>query len=548
MNRRTYLKLLAGTGATATLAGCWNDPSGEGTTAPTPGAPPQDPDGTLPTPEEPDADALAEEYGTVVDMVEDAGCDPDGSEPCDDAFREAAGDDTLLRFPAGTYRFEETNRVFEREHLGIVGDGDVTFEAPAGHNGKWIVVDRGRDLLFRNVRVDASADNCAPTLKLGVSDGLDVRDVRVVGRGIREGSRPRGEGGNVPVGSAFLPIVRSPDGEGVVERFVAREGGRIGTYNHGDGRVGIYIGPSHRGSVRLVDCRLEEFPNNGIYASRTNGVVSVEGGVFRNNDISQVRLGSEGSTLTGATIEVDVGDVGGPNAPGDYLNPRGVRIESGQMDTAGVAVRDTHVAVRDAPGSPGIAVGNNGGEFTVESSTVIVDSDGSTAILAKAPTGGKQYQPPPAPHGGRIENVQIGGSAATGYAVWIVERPETVVSNVRIDQRGENRDGLYVSRSPNCTLRNCTLLASRYPILVRPTPEPPSGCLVRLDAMQLLDAVGDVDALLDRFPGFIDRDETFCIEAEYADMGGVSDPIIAITGIGPGGVLKEVLSRRSLEE
>ncbi|WP_121823391.1 hypothetical protein [Halostella salina] len=552
MNRRRYLQSLAGTGALAALAGCWDGPDGDGPRRTT-DAPTRRPPETPPPPEDPDTEELADEYGTVVDMVADAGCDPDGDEPCDAAFRDAAAADTLLRFPAGTYRFERTNRLSGLTNLGVVGDGDVTFEAPAGHNDKWIVIDGGRDLLFRNVTVDASADNCAPTLQLGVEDGLDVRDVRVVGRGTRDGSAPEGEGGNVPVGNALLPIVRSPDGEGVVRRFVAQEGGRIGTYNHGDGRVGIYVGPSHAGTLRLVDCHVAEFPNNGVYASRTTGVVHVEGGTFRNNDISQVRLGSEGSVVEGTTVEVDIEDVGGPNAPADYLNPRGIRIESGRAGSnagrspGGVTVRDADVRMFAAPASPGIAVGTNGGDFTIESTRVRVDADGSTGILAKAPTGGQHYDPPPKPHSGTITDVRILGESATGHAVWVIGRGDTTFENLRVDQAGERRDGLYLSRSPNCTVSDCSLLTGRYPVLLQPTEEPTGDCLVRLDTTEFLGTTGDIEDLLRRLPVDLGGSRTLCVDPDYADMGGVTDPVIALTDIRGGDVLKEVISRRSLD-
>ena len=552
MNRRRCLKLLAATGATPSLAGCWDGRDSDG-------SPETSRDSTRPDPEEPpssedpDADSLADEYGTVVDMVADAGCDPDGDEPCDAALREAAADDTLLRFPEGTYRFEETTRITGRTDLGVVGDGDVTFRAPAGHNGKWIVIDEGRNLAFRNVTVDVSADDCAPTLQLGVRDGLDVRDVTVAGRGTVDGSAPEGEGENAPVGNALLPIVRSPDGEGVVRRFVAQEGGRIGTYNRGEGRVGIYIGPSHRGTIRLANCHVAEFPNNGVYASRTPGVVRVEGGTFRNNDISQVRLGSEGSTVAGTTVEVDVGEVGGPNGAADYLNPRGIRIESGRnsaesgQSSGGVTVRDATVRMFDAPESPGIAVGTNSGDFTVESTRVRVDSDGSTAVIAKAPNGGQHYDPPPKPHSGTITDVQIFGESADGPAVWIIERPETTIENVQVDQTGERRDGLYLVRSPNCAVRNCTLLTGRYPVLIRPNEEPVDACLVRLDATEFLGTLGDVQDVLRRLPVELGESRTFCVDADYADIGGVNDPVIALTDIRENDVLKEVIPRNSLE-
>ena len=44
-----------------------------------------------------------EQYDRVVDITE-AGADNSGEEPIDDVFAEEAQDDTLLKFPPGTYR------------------------------------------------------------------------------------------------------------------------------------------------------------------------------------------------------------------------------------------------------------------------------------------------------------------------------------------------------------------------------------------------------------------------------------------------------------
>ena len=41
-------------------------------------------------------------FKRTVNMVEDAGCDPTGNEPCDEQLQAAADDYTLLKFPAGT--------------------------------------------------------------------------------------------------------------------------------------------------------------------------------------------------------------------------------------------------------------------------------------------------------------------------------------------------------------------------------------------------------------------------------------------------------------
>jgi hypothetical protein len=435
---------------------------------------------------------LAARFATVVDATS-AGCDPTGEAACGPAILDAAADDTLLVFPSGEYRIDETLTLFGFENFGIRGDADdVTFVAPPDFNGRWLMADRGRDLVVENLTLDVRAENSAPELLLAVEDGLEVRDVEVVGRGTRRASDPSEES-DVGVGSSFLPVVRSPDGEGIVERYVATTGGRIGTYNQGNGRIGIYIGGSNAGRIRLVDCHLEEFPNNGVYASRTPGVVEVVGGTYRNNDISQVRLGSRGSSVEDATVEVDVEAVAEPNRPDRFLNPRGVRIESGSLDTAGVTVRNVEVRVKSSP-TAGIVVERPGGEFTVEDTEIRIETDDSTAIRAKRPTGGA-HDPPPKPHHGTISGVTITGDAPAGAAIRLFGRPGSTIENTTVAESGDGRDGIVLTDSPT-TIAGSRVESGRYPLVLRAAEPATEGCLVSLEDARLATAAADAGELL----------------------------------------------------
>jgi hypothetical protein len=182
-------------------------------------------------------------FKRTVNMVEEAGCDPTGNEPCDEEITDAADDFTLLKFPPGEYRLTEKNIVLGKTNLGFVGEGDVRFTVPEQFNEKVLVVDDGTGLLFENIDIDQTADGATAGLHLGVDDDLEVHDVTFIGEGINPASDPRGEGsGNPTVTNAFTPIVRSPDGTGIAENVVAENAGLLGAYNAGDGRVGVFIG------------------------------------------------------------------------------------------------------------------------------------------------------------------------------------------------------------------------------------------------------------------------------------------------------------------
>ncbi|EMA54320.1 hypothetical protein C451_06715 [Halococcus thailandensis JCM 13552] len=397
-------------------------------------------------------------FKQTVDMVSDAGCDPSGNEPCDSKIRNAADDHTLLKFPPGEYRITEKNAILDKTNLGFLGEGDVRFKAPAGYNKKMLVVDDGTGLLFENIDVDLRASGATPGLHFGVDDDLEVHDVEYIGQGIHPNSDPRGGGnGNPAVTYALYPIVRSPDGTGTVSNVVAKNDGLMGAYNHGNGRVGVWIGISHKGTVTLKNCQFEGFPNNGLYCSRTGGAVQVEGGVFRNNDITQVRLSSSDSYVKNATITADFDNSNSPN-PGDTLNSRGVRFEAGKFGYRGASVENCDITIASTPNSSGgVVVGSDGADHAIRNTRIKVDVDSIRGVYAKAPVGFGNRGPPPKPHSTTLENVSVTGSASGADAVRIDQRDDSVVKGCCIDQNGGNRNGVRLVDSDGSKVVNSTI-------------------------------------------------------------------------------------------
>lgn len=88
----------------------------------------------------------------------------------------------------------------------------------------------------------------------------------------------------------------------------------------------------HSGTAYFIDCHIESFPNNGLYGSGPGqgngpgGAVHVIRGLFRNNNVSNVRVGSDTSSVIGT---VSIQDGHAPINRGD--NQRGVWVrETGQ--------------------------------------------------------------------------------------------------------------------------------------------------------------------------------------------------------------------------
>src|SRR5699024_5506706 len=166
---------------------------------------------------------------------------------------------------------------------------------------KGININYGTCVLVENITI--RQDNETPCVQVAPDDGLEVHGLKMLGEGISSASSGHGSGGS-EAENAFNPMVRSSGGKGMVENIVLHNEGRMGAYS----RVGVWIGQENKGTITLRNCNVEGFSGNGVYASRTPGVVKVEGGLYKNNDLSQVRIGSAGSYVDGATCETDVSE------------------------------------------------------------------------------------------------------------------------------------------------------------------------------------------------------------------------------------------------
>jgi hypothetical protein len=102
----------------------------------------------------------------VVNMVQDAGCDPTGDEPCDQELRSAAGDDRLLKFPSGTYKLTQRNELLGNSNFSIVGDGSATFKIASNTSEYVVLVNQvntdNTNILFENIVIDQRARNATP--------------------------------------------------------------------------------------------------------------------------------------------------------------------------------------------------------------------------------------------------------------------------------------------------------------------------------------------------------------------------------------------------
>lgn len=376
---------------------------------------------------------VAPRFDVTLDAVSDLGCDPSGKRPSDRALDAGlTGTDASrvrVRFPPGTYRFDAAHQFRGYDALGFVGAGtgssgtdgstDTTgasesertrFVCAASFRREWFRTERVGTFVFSGIEWDIRAPGCGPSVVPHVERSLLIEDIEVHGRGAGDAN-------------LLMPRIAASDGVGVVRRFEARAGGVIGRR-----RIGVWVGPRNRGTLRFEACRLEEFPNNGLYASASVGAIQVLGGAYRNNDISQLRLSGPDCFVRGALVEVDVSEYDGPNGAGgsNYRNPRGIWWEAKRRTATGGRVEYTTVRIRRGQSVGGVVIAKNGGAITVSHTAIEVDAADTHGLFAYAPTGG-HYEVPPKPWRVRLEHVHIYGTS-DAPAIEIVGRPGSSLS------------------------------------------------------------------------------------------------------------------------
>ncbi|MFC7138984.1 right-handed parallel beta-helix repeat-containing protein [Halosimplex aquaticum] len=437
--RRTFLQTVL-CSASAALAGCSFD-GGEGERGPTPRAestpdpaetPSQDPGGPTPTESDPTATPepvhpMAEEYDRAIDVVEE-GVDPTGEIPIRDRLPDL-GTDALLFLPEGRYLVDGGWDLSTFDRLALIGDG-ATLVPRDGYRGTmfYFAEDREtRSVHIEGVTFDFSADETGPRpMNLRATDELFVGDVAVKGstRGVRFD-------------------VTDPDGRGEINRLRLTDGGLPGL-----NAVGCLVSPKNQGELVFEDCRIAGFPNNGLYASPSNGPVTVDGGQFTNNGIANVRV-SGPSTVDGVTVTCD-------RAPEGFLNMRGIWLRGGRC-----TVENCEIELRTLTYSDGAVVGVWHGDL--RNTDIRVDADEVPAISVKpGDDAGRSHSK--VDQGITCTDVTIDGSAAKASTVLVTDYESCSFENISIHQSGANRDGLYLIRSDGAVVRDSVIGVTGQPI------------------------------------------------------------------------------------
>lgn len=448
MRRRTVLRGAAA-GVAAAFAGCsdrvfdgGSDDDGDGGPTQTPRAP-----------ESGDGRPVLDDYGTVVDLVEE-GADPTGEESIRPLLEEHAGDDTLIYLDDGTYAMEGTVALNGVERFALVGPG-ARIVPEDGWAGVMLFVDGLAGVRVEGLTFDYEDTAGGRPLQLRAEDELLVRDVTMRGR--------------FEVGSPIRVDVTDPEGSGVVENLHLPDGARPDT------RVsGVYVGNKSYGDLTFRNCHIEGFPDNGLYADPPGGRILVEGGYYANNGISNVRVRS-GSTVRNVHVRSDT-------SQDEFDNMRGIRATDYEPRADGepVVVDGCRVELLDVSFSDGAIVQTSHlAELEVKNTHIRVDVPDVNAIRAKPPH-------PTVASGDRslamtCEDVTISGAAAREAAISVVERDECRFQDLIVHQTGEDRNGIELQRSADNVVDGCILD-------------------VRGEAIRLVDATAEVTRTVENPP------------------------------------------------
>lgn len=364
------------------------------------------------------------EYDDVVDIVE-AGADDTGSEPIDDVFAEHANDDTRIEFPDGRYKINDVT-LYGLTNFAMVGSGDAVLVPGENYDPRlWIAGTNNRNIRFENFTIDNTEDGVGSTLNIHAYDGLVVRDVTKIGH--HDVDRP-----------AFGFRVIEESGSGIVENLQAADGGTS---------VGIYTDPT--GTITYRGCHIELFGNNGIYASLGTGPVHIEGGFYRNNNVSSVRLSTPGSSVRGATFRVD-------DPPSDFGNCRAIRMADGPGP---VEIEDCELYMTSGRGTGGIVGAFNGGSFSVRDTAIYVGPEYTTVGSGGKRTSYAIYVDPATAEevGSRtIEDTVIMG-AGDYVAPVRFARDNNELRNLCIQQSGHQRNGIIFLDSDNNVVEDSSI-------------------------------------------------------------------------------------------
>lgn len=445
-------------------------------------------------------------YSETVDIVE-AGADNTGGAPINDVLEDVADDDTLVKFPPGSYLLDREFDMDNARHVGFVGthgSTETTFlikDSFADEN----VFDFGSStsvavdgLFFKGFTVDLTTEGAgAGVLWAYCRDGCHIEDVVVTGA--IQGKLPSGKGEML----MRVDITQS-DGTGLLKGVSALDGAEYaGT---GQPATGIYVGGAHAGTIEIESCAVSGFQDNGLYtsaAAAAGGRVVVRGGRYANNDVANVRIGGATSLVEDVTIVQDSleGYI--------YDNPRGLWARNGEC-----TVRNLDITYGMGDAEP-IQLGDDVGDVSLENIRI---HQTTNEISVRAETITSSFT---------ADGLTV-VAEGTGEPVLIAEGGTAAVKNSCFEATDGCRDGLlftdtdaHVSDSTVNVSGTAIDGATTENISYEGTCSPAVDPSVAVSTSGVLDVTGD-DATVEGALNDLGGAESVDVGFEYREVGDAS--------------------------
>jgi hypothetical protein len=304
-------------------------------------------------------------------------------------------------------------------------------------------------------------------LKFHVTADLQLHDIEWIGYWPDENQTTVTDGS----GANLLNFnIKSSSGTGEINGLV--RDGPTSLSEYPDGGQAIFAGGGHDGEIYIRDSRLANCALHGIYASRTDGSVKVEGTTFRNINGDMARISGANSYFDNCRFEFDTlnddpDNVTTVSGSGDYpAGTNGIELESGFKTRPAADVRNCTFVVKNAENSQGIIMldGSCGG-CTIENNEFEVDDD--IPIIFVREVGDSIHNlsgnTPSQPYDVTLTNntvVSTAGVGSVGNAVIdITGRDGSTVEDCCIDADSP-ADGVRFDATQSASVNNSTIVVS----------------------------------------------------------------------------------------
>ena len=208
--------------------------------------------------------------------------------------------------PQGEYEWGGSNlggRYSDAQLIGLGEIGGVVLRRPEGRQDRWTLRATGGTVRLKNITMKGAVSNDDQKVRVEAYSGAEL----------------------------ILEHFMQPDGQ------VAND---INTRSEASG--GIYMPGDSPGTIHLKWCWVEGFGDNGAYLDGNlgygeNGPIHILGGLYKNNNITSLRIGTHETTVHRATIvQEELPDL----ASNRVQNMRGLRVRQPGQN---ISITDTHI-------------------------------------------------------------------------------------------------------------------------------------------------------------------------------------------------------------